>query len=273
MANVERKQVHFVVTVGKQQKRLVTAHERGDGDLIIVPRHAQYARPVTSNRDDPSLVFSGPQTQFAHSKYSVHRTLVSPTINEIKKEIRPNPGGHHFVHRTEAIKLHDEFAPVFFRVPADLRPQHYDLSPNRRFRERIDLGRYDPTRYQLRVLACVSRPDRALNLDRKLGLRTTHANFEHFRLTLIWGYRRITSGRGYEAHPHFDERPTSSIKGLPPFLASFDEDRIVQFFDDCDQRAVRSFLAKALDDRAAVERQMSLWGRQRFRLVSRGYDL
>ena len=180
-------EIHFLINAGGKPRRLLTAHEGASGLILRLPQ-ASKMHAIADYEEDS---FATPALKTVECRFSVHPTTKSPFINEIKYTSRREEQPDTRVLRTNAIKVWDEFAPVFFRTAPDLSLDRY-LFTKTRYRETVSLGDYDPSASQLRYMVLVSRPETRL-LAQAGHINATDFEFGGFRLTVLWNFLCLPS--------------------------------------------------------------------------------
>lgn len=176
--------VDVTIVADGQEKRLFTVREKTKDDLIVVLKRGALAggTPRSGRADDgvPSLI--------KQSRYTIHPSNASPTGNLINYHY---DGKHRETFNgrfwTDAIKLHDGFAPVTQVWVPDVRSPTFDPSA-RKAPERVSLGIYEPDHFRLRYMVLISAPGRAFAMPKGENINETSIVFRRFRLTILWNY-------------------------------------------------------------------------------------
>jgi hypothetical protein len=151
MAELEPKE--YVVTIGyngTSEKRLFSAKERKNGDLLIVPTKAENVTE-TDNDVQKNALTSSVRYPSKHQKYSVHRSVNSKDkINAVKHELILEDGRiKETLNYSKAIKHFGNLIPLFSRRTPNLLPDHYDLREKDRLSTLRKIGNMDGKRSML----------------------------------------------------------------------------------------------------------------------------
>lgn len=188
----------YVIDYQGSIRTLFSVVETNDGSLNIhVPSKGMaYSAPTLSE-----LIAVSDQTLFENcSKHiSIHPSPDSSTLTTIKRTIeyrdRPQENtetGHHY---STGIKQDNQFIPVLFRVCGDLSLPRYLTTPSKADTI-INLGQYDPSKSQLKLMAVCSNKNRSFPKDPEQPRNFREDKFTHFTLTLLWSFL------GQPSHPH-----------------------------------------------------------------------
>jgi len=181
-----------VLKDGDKLYRLFSVMERRNGDLVISLNTAEFYRKIGSN-------LSGDDPKINNQKYSVHRSLKSPTnINAIVHTLNFDNGEEKRTsHYTKAIKQNNNFAPILLVRCPDLSATRY-LTNNDRCIITLDDYHHSSSLYYNLVIGPLDFSfDEYCEDD--INFRTI--NFTHFSLSILWSYDHLLPNHtGAKAH-------------------------------------------------------------------------
>jgi hypothetical protein len=213
MAELEPKE--YVVTIGyngTSEKRLFSAKERKNGDLLIVPTKAENVTE-TDNDVQKNALTSSVRYPSKHQKYSVHRSVNSKDkINAVKHELILEDGRiKETLNYSKAIKHFGNLIPLFSRRTPNLLPDHYDLREKDRLSTLRKIGNMDGKRSMLVSTIFVGSADmRASDVRTGKLCQKRLIRFEYFTVVFLYSFLTLPAHSSGELQ-HFATIDTSTM--------------------------------------------------------------
>jgi hypothetical protein len=208
-------QKEYVVTIGyngTSEKRLFSAKERKNGDLLIVPTKAENVTE-TDNDVQKNALTSSVRYPSKHQKYSVHRSVNSKDkINAVKHELILEDGRiKETLNYSKAIKHFGNLIPLFSRRTPNLLPDHYDLREKDRLSTLRKIGNMDGKRSMLVSTIFVGSADmRASDVRTGKLCQKRLIRFEYFTVVFLYSFLTLPAHSSGELQ-HFATIDTSTM--------------------------------------------------------------
>ena len=179
--------IRFTIDVQGRPRTVFQITENWNGDLTLSTTSGGKHLNFTIFGKYDSEKFES-EFQNGDMNISVHRSKESKLYNGITCKIQDH--GRQItksVHLTSALKIHDNFAVLFFKVAGDLTRPRYEVPAGDRFIH-VSLGEYAPHKDQLRFMVVLSNAGTEFPQDIEHVTNTAFFELRQFRITVLWSY-------------------------------------------------------------------------------------
>jgi hypothetical protein len=192
-------------------REVPNSDDRSCFDLNI---HTRSGQSYSADNFD-ELIIGGDYADYVPTDVhiSVHCNPRSGETNTVKRSIRsPGQPTTSRVLVTTGIKKENKFVPILFRVCGDLSQDRFNL-PSKCDDELVDLGNFDPAKYQLRFMLVLSASGKSFDYDREHPSNCIQHPLKDFNLTILWSYFN------FPARPHginyfmYSKADTGTVSG------------------------------------------------------------
>jgi hypothetical protein len=235
------------VSVGKQISRLFSVKERGNGDLVINMRSAEFYREAGN-------IMSDEDQKITNQKYSVHCSRNSKEqINAIVHRIKFSNGKEIITSNyTKALKQTNKYAAIYAARAPDLSIEKYSVNPDER--KHLSLASFETKMGTLYYMISVCNHESEIVSDGNDYL-VKYIPFTHFKLAIIWSFSPIPShSSGLKSH--FMTIPSENLKSddvqlMKRINEGYSASEIAQVFRDVrytQHQELHSILKKSMPD-------------------------